>query len=78
MKCKCGAELISDGINGMCWGCYIKEPATEKLHTDWMCPRCGCVWAPQNEGCDYCNAPQMIQEIFIDDRGTNHADKAKP
>ncbi len=83
MKCKCGQELISDGLNGMCWECYCKHNReidnsyirTEKLNTGWECPKCGYIWAPQVEGCDYCNVPQY--EIKSTD-GTNHANKTKP
>ena len=83
MKCKCGRDLTTGDLNGMCAECFNNQLSekyckTEKLHTGWECPKCGFVWAPQVEGCDYCNAPQMIQEISIDDGGTNHADKTKP
>lgn len=77
MKCKCGAELISDGINGMCWECYAKEPVTEKLHTGWICPKCGYVWAVWVEGCSNCNQPKYDTTV-TDGTGTNHADKTRP
>ncbi len=86
MKCiQCGEEVPFVIYNERCWKCYFKQigeqgnyAKTEKLHTGWICPKCGYIWAPQVEGCDYCNAPQMIQEISIDDGGTNHADKTRP
>jgi len=85
VKCTfCGEELISDGINGMCWECYKKTPnkiaennycKTEKLHAGWICPKCGYVWAIWVDRCSNCNVPQY--EIKSTD-GTNHADKTKP
>ena len=85
MKCMvCGKELIGTSNNDLCMGCYKKQQnedycRTEKLYTGWICPKCGSVWAPQVEGCDYCNGPQLNPEIqTIDEGGTNRADKTKP
>ena len=78
MKCKCGRDLTTGDLNGMCLECFNNQKRTENACIGWICPKCGCVWAPQIEGCDYCNAPQMIQEISINDGSTNHADKTKP
>ncbi len=72
-------ELTPSDLNDLCYGCRgliaEKRCKTEKLHTGWICPKCGCIWAPQNEGCDNCNAPQMEQVLFIDEGNGHHADK---
>ena len=80
MKCKCGRDLTTGDLNGMCLTCFNNQNTgiNGPPPVGWICPKCGCIWAPQTEGCDYCNAPQMIQEIFIDDGSTNRADKTKP
>ncbi len=83
MKCACGAELTTGDLNGMCLKCFNNQNKeeycrTDKLRTGWMCPKCGSVWAPHVDGCDICNAPQMEQVMFVDDGGTNYADKTKP
>ncbi len=80
MKCKCGKEISELNTFGMCIECYDKEHPfdycrTEKLHTGWICPKCGYVWAIWVEGCSNCNVPKY--EIKSTG-GTNHADKTKP
>ena len=83
MKCKCGKVLISDGLNGMCWECYYREPIkndnycrTEKMHTGWECPKCGYVWAIWVDGCANCNQP--ILKIKTIDGGGTYANQIKP
>ena len=80
MKCKCGRELTTGDLNGMCLACFNNQNTeeyckTEKLHTGWECPKCGYVWAIWVDRCSNCNVPQY--EIKSTD-GTNHADKTKP
>ncbi len=80
MKCKCGKELSTGDLNGMCMECFNNQNLeeyckTEKLHIGWMCPKCGFVWAVWVDGCSNCNVPQY--EIKSTD-GTNHADKTRP
>ncbi len=80
MKCKCGTELTTGDLNGMCAQCFSNQNLekycnTGKLHIGWLCPKCGYVWAIWVDGCSNCNVPKY--EIKSTG-GTNHADKTKP
>ena len=77
MKCKCGRDLTTGDLNGMCLTCYNNQNTkiNEPPPVGWICPKCGFVWAVWVDGCSNCNVPQY--EIKSTD-GTNHADKTRP
>ena len=82
MKCKCGRELTTGDLNGMCLTCFNNQNTeeyskTEKLHTGWLCPKCDYVWAIWVDGCENCNQPKY-DITLTDGTGTNHADKTRP
>lgn len=63
MKCACGKELTTSGINGICLECFNNQnkeeyARTDKLYVGWLCPKCGYVWAAWVDGCSNCNRPQ--------------------
>ena len=85
MKCKCG-EAEADILFGMkCIKCYYKGLTekqgyckTENLHTGWICPKCGYVWAIWVDGCANCNVPQYeIKTTGFSGDGTD-ASNIKP
>ena len=81
---QCGEEVPFVIYNERCWKCYFKQigeqgnyAKTEKLHTGWICPKCGYVWAIWVDGCENCNQPKY-DITLTDGTGTNYADKTKP
>ena len=67
MKCKCGRELSTGDLNGMCLTCFNNQNTeiNKLLPVGWICPKCGCVWAQWVDGCKQCNFPAY--EIKVTD-----------
>ena len=85
MNCECGRKLEKYNDDGLCWACFAdkrnkeideKYCRTDKLHTGWMCPKCGYVWAIWVDGCSNCNQP-TYKITTTDSTETDHANQNK-
>lgn len=64
VSCPCGL----DTSGGHAWDCPNNPDRQSKdsgTQYGWICPKCGCVYAPWVSGCEGCAPPVKAAEVWV-------------